>query len=179
MSHSERPSFGLLGAAASLITILGFLGIKGLAGEPEQTSQPVTPATTAPGPAPTYEPTRRATTRVTERTEEPATAPATEVTCTVVDELGERQTAESVLLKINGQSYRMSIDTDGPRQQLRLRYTRPAAALDYTIMVSTRFDDGSLVRGGGRGEISCTGGETYAVAGDYSTNPSRIVLERS
>ena len=162
MTTSNRHPFALLGAAASLITVLGFVGIKGLdddGHQPTQTS--ATGGTPAPGPTSTRD--------------RPA---STEVTCTVTDELGDGQKAETLRLTIGGSTYRLSIDTRRPRQRLTLRYTRPAR-LDYLIMADTLSTDGTLRRGGGRGSIACSGGEAYAVAGDYDADPARIILERS
>jgi hypothetical protein len=162
MSNSDRPTVVLLGTAASLITVLTFVGWKFPGSEPEDTGETVTPA-----PATTAAATFRATT--------PA---ADEVTCTVTDELGEGQTAEAVRLTIGGKTYRMSIGADQPRQRLTLRYTGPAE-LDYLVQVSTRFEDGSVHSGEGSGSLTCSAGESYALTGDYTTTPTQIFLELS
>jgi hypothetical protein len=159
MTTSDRPTIVLLGAAASLITVLSFLGVNGLTDDAPSPAAQTVPPTSSPATS--------------------TTTPAVdEVTCTVTDELGEGQTAEAVRLTIGGKTYRMSIGADRPRQRLTLRYTGPAE-LDYQVQVSTEFEDGSVHSGEGSGSITCSAGEAYALAGDYTTTPTQVFLELS
>jgi hypothetical protein len=179
MSSSNRHPFVLLGAAASLITVLSFLGITGWSKDSDA-DRPVDSAgaqTAGPGGVPaTYRTTTRAAVRTT-RTTPAVTTPASAI-CTFADELAEGQAAETVILSFGSKSYRMSLGADRSRQQLRIRFT-VAGSHRYTVATSTLHTDGTIRDGAGSGSVTCTGGEEYTLAGDYTADPAVIVLELS
>jgi hypothetical protein len=162
MAESNRHPIALLAAAASIISILGFLGIKGFGGDPANDPgtgpPPTTPVATTSCPCPT--------------------PPAQAVTCTIEDRLGEGQVAEAVNLAIAGRRWTMRISSADPEARVAVRFAQPGSQR-YDVTTSTLFDSGATISGHGFGTIECTGGQTYQLAGDYDQNPAQVVLEAS
>jgi hypothetical protein len=172
MSTSNRHPFALLGAAASLITVLGFIGVKGWASADTGSSDTGSSVTGNSVTGNFVTPAAGANT-YTPKSTVPA---ATGVTCTITDELGEGQVAENVRIAISGRTYDLSIGSARTKDALRLRFTGPGSH-SYAIATATEFTTGASSTGEGRGTFRCDGGETYALVGDYDTEPATVTLE--
>jgi hypothetical protein len=167
-TSSNRHPIALLGAAASLITVLGFFGVRSWPGSepptPVASTQAVTPSTVvvtqpaAPAPSTTCScPTRT-----------PAPPPLVKVSCVIEDRLGEGQVAEAVTLRFGTKEWQLNIDESDPTDRLTLRFPH-AGSYRYTVETVTETTDGATVHGAGEGTIACRGGQTFQLAGDYGS----------
>lgn len=174
-SSSNRHPVVLLGAAASLITVLGFFGVGGWPG-----SEPLTPAASTGPAAPTAAgvlspaPSPGRTCVCPSPTREPTPAPAT-VSCVIEDRLGEDQVAEAVTVRFGSREWELTVDESDPTDRLTLRFPR-AGRYPYTIETETQTSDEDTLHGEGEGTISCRGGQTFQVVGDYGTDPLTVSL---
>ena len=174
-SSSNRHPIVLLGAAASLITVLGFFGVRGWPGteppaqvaatqsiQPAQpvTAPPPTPSPTCVCPDQTADPTRTATLT-------PTPSPTlTAVSCVIEDRLGEGQVTETVTVRFGSKDWELTVDESDRTDRLALRFPR-AGAYDYQLSTVTELADGDILHGTGRGTITCRGGQTFQLVGDY------------
>lgn len=178
-SSSNRHPIVLLGAAASLITVLSFFGVRGWPG-----SEPLTPAastgTAAPttagvlSPAPSPSRTCICPSPTHEPTPEPTPAPAT-VSCVIEDRLGDGQVAETVTIRFGSKEWELTVDESDPTDRLTLRFPH-AGRYRYAIETETETSDGDTLYGEGEGAITCRGGQTFQLVGDYSTDPLTVSL---
>jgi hypothetical protein len=195
-SSSNRHPVVLLGAAASLITVLSFFGVRSWPGS-EPTPTPVAatdPAPTQPAPtqpAPTQPaPTQPARTTVRLESSAPAPTPTcrctgptptprpTAVSCVIQDRLGDGQAAETVTLRFGSKDFELSIDSSDPTDRLTLRFPQ-AGTYRYSAAAETETIDGDVLVGTGAGTIRCDGDQTFQVTGDYGTDPATVALEEA
>jgi hypothetical protein len=187
----NRHPVVLLGAAASLITVLGFFGVRGWPGtEPPAPAASTGPAATigpaaSTGPAvspavPVVAPTRPATPTPTCACPEPTPTPtptATTVRCVIEDRLGPGQLAESVTVRFGSKHWELEVDESDTADRLTLRFPR-AGSYRYTVETETETAGGDTVYGTGQGAVTCRGGQTFQVVGDGS-DPLTVSLEEA
>jgi hypothetical protein len=193
-SSSNRHPVVLLGAAASLITVLSFFGVRSWPGSdpppaPVAATQPAPtqPAPTQPAPtqpAPTqparttarFESSAPAPTPTCRCTEPTPTPTPAAVSCAIEDRLGDGQAAETVTLHFGSKDFELSIDASDPSDRLTLRFPQ-AGTYRYSATAETETTDGDLLEGAGAGTISCDGDQTFQVTGDYGSDPVTVRLE--
>jgi len=185
-SSSNRHPIVLLGAAASLITVLSFFGVRGWPGtEPPvpaaSTGPAVTAAVTAAVPlgAPTSTPTPSRTCACPRPTPTPTPTPTPRaVSCVIEDRLGDGAVAESVIVRFGSKYWELTVDESDPADRLSLRFPR-AGSYRYTVETETETSDGETVRGRGAGTIICRGGQTFRLVGDYGGDQLTVSLDEA
>jgi hypothetical protein len=172
-SSSNRHPIVLLGAAASLITVLSFFGVHAWPGSepsaPVASTGTVAPApTTAQFTAPVASPSR------TCACPDPTPPPA-KVSCVIEDRLGEGQVAETVTIWFGSKKWELTVDESDPTDRLTLRFPH-AGSYRYTLTTETETSDGATVHGVGEGTIACRGGQTFQLVGDYGGDQLTVSL---
>ena len=184
-SSSNRHPIVLLGAAASLITVLSFFGVRGWPG-----SEPPTPVAStgtvapggvgaqssaaAPGGVGAQSSAAAPSPSGTCACPDPTPPPAT-VSCVIEDRLGEGQVAETVTLRIGSKEWELTVDESDPTDRLTLRFPH-AGSYRYTLTTETETADGDTVHGVGDGTIACRGGQTFQLVGDYGSDQLTVSL---
>lgn len=178
-SSSNRHPIVLLGAAASLITVLSFFGVRGWPGSeppaPVASTANVAPApaaaqTTAPAPAPSAS----RTCACPDPTPTPPPPPA-KVSCVIEDRLGEGQVAETVTVRFGSKEWELTVDESDPTDRLTLRFPH-AGRYRYTLTTETETSGGDTVHGVGDGTIACRGGQTFQLVGDFRGDQLTVSL---
>jgi hypothetical protein len=173
----NRHPIVLLGAAASLISVLGFFGVRGWPG----TTEPPTPVASTQAVALTTAPVTHSTPTPAPSTTcvcpTPTPTPA-KVSCVFEDQLREGQVAEAATLRFGTKEWELSIDESDPTDRLTLRFPR-AGSYRYTVETVTETADGDLVHGSGEGTVACRGGQTFRLVGDYGSGQLTVSLEEA
>lgn len=179
-SSANRHPVVLLGAAASLITVLGFFGVRGWPGSeppvPAASTQPATPSlapvrSSAPATVASSDPTCACPAPTPSRT-------ATTVSCVIEDRLGEGQAAETVTLRFGSKEWELTVDESDPTDRLTLRFPR-SGTYPYAVTTETETFDGDVVHGTGAGTLGCRGGQTFQIVGNYDSDPLTVSLEEA
>jgi hypothetical protein len=176
-SSSSRHPLVLLGAAASLITVLGFFGVRSWPGSDPPAPPPPAPTTvvpvasTSPAPAPTPTANPTPTCTCADRT----TPAPTAVSCVIADRLGDGQLAETARVGFGSKEWQLTVDGTDPTARLTLRF-RHAGSYRYTVETETETSTGQFVHGSGSGTISCQGGQTFELVADYGSVPLTVSL---
>ena len=182
-SSSNRHPIVLLGAAASLITVLSFFGVRGWPG-----SEPLTPAASdrdgradrgrrpvaGAGAGAFAEPHLHLPQPDARAHPRAHPAPA-KVSCVIEDRLGEGQVAETVTVRFGAKEWELTVDESDLTDRLTLRFPH-AGRYSYAIETETETSDGGTLHGEGEGTITCRGGQTFQLVGDYSTDPVTVSL---
>jgi len=180
-SSSNRHPIVLLGAAASLITVLSFFGVRGWPGSeppaPVAATGTVAPApaaaqSTAPAPSPSR--TCACPDPTPSPSPSPSPAPA-KVSCVIEDRLGEGQVAETATVRFGSKEWGLTVDESDPTDRLTLRFSH-AGSYRYTLTTKTETSDGDTVHGVGDGTIACRGGQTFQLVGDYGGGQLTVSL---
>lgn len=180
-SSSSRHPFVLLGAAASLITVLGFFGVRSWPGSdppapPVASPTTVVPvASTSPVPPPTSTRTPTATPTPTCACADRTTPAPTAVSCVIEDRLGAGQFAETARVGFGSKEWQLTVDRTDPTARLTLRFPH-AGSYRYTVETETETSTGQFVHGSGNGTISCQGGQTFELVADYGSVPLTVSL---